>query len=127
MTVPLPAGCGLKAQRQPGSRKNSSAKTVKTKSANKKKSAVETACCVRLELVQPEAQQACIAGSFNDWHPAVTPMVALGDGRWLKELTLPPGRYEYRFVIDGVWACDPNNRKSVSNPFGESNSVLEVS
>ncbi len=32
-----------------------------------------------LELTHPTAQKACIAGSFNDWHPSVTPMIRLSD------------------------------------------------
>ena len=46
-----------------------------------------------------------IAGSFNDWHPNVTPMIRLNDGKWAKELALPPGRYEYRFVVVFLGGC----------------------
>jgi len=53
-------------------------------------------------------------------------MVSLGDGRWLKELILTPGVYEYRLVVDGEWMSDPRARETVTNPFGESNSVLRV-
>jgi hypothetical protein len=41
-------------------------------------------------------------------------------------LPLPPGRYRYRYVIDGQWKSDPNNEYVESNPFGELNSVVEV-
>jgi hypothetical protein len=41
--------------------------------------------CVHLERTWPEAQEVCIAGSFNDWHPGITPMIRLSDGRWAKE------------------------------------------
>lgn len=80
----------------------------------------------RFEFQHGEASAVCIAGSFNDWHPSVTPMVALGDGRWLKELTLPAGRYEYRFVVDGQWADDPNAKEVAPNPHGGMNVVLNV-
>jgi hypothetical protein len=49
-----------------------------------------------------------------------------GDGRWIKELTLPPGVYEYRIVADGEWKADPLAREANPNPFGGLNSVLEV-
>ena len=39
-----------------------------------------------------------IAGTFNDWRPQATPMIRLNDGRWAKELALPPGTYEYCLV-----------------------------
>jgi len=48
------------------------------------------------------------------------------DGKWFKELTLHPGVYEYRFVVDGQWQADPNNMECVANPFGESNSLLII-
>ena len=82
--------------------------------------------CVCFELTHPTAQAVSIAGSFNDWHPTASPMIALGEGRWRKELTLPPGRYEYRLVVDGQWVDDPAAKETVPNPFGGLNAVLEV-
>ena len=81
---------------------------------------------VCLGLTHATAQEVCIAGSFNDWHPSVTPMVRLDDGKWAKELALPPGRYEYRFVVDGQGVDDPAATELIPNPFGTPNAVLEV-
>ena len=81
---------------------------------------------VHIEFTHATATRISIAGTFNDWRPAVTPMVSLGDGRWAKELVLPPGVYEYRLVVDGEWMADPRASESVGNPFGEMNSVLKV-
>ena len=83
--------------------------------------------CVRVDLIHPQAREVFIAGTFNDWHPSATPMISLGGGRWAKELTLAPGRYEYRFVVDGEWMEDPSAKETVPNPFGGSNAVLIVS
>ncbi|MBI3427926.1 MAG: hypothetical protein HY011_33805 [Acidobacteria bacterium] len=94
-------------------------KTTATPSASGKR-----AC--RFEFQSSKAKAVCIAGSFNDWQPGATPMVALGDGRWVKELTLPPGRYEYRLVVDGDWVDDPNAKETVANPHGGANAVLTV-
>lgn len=82
--------------------------------------------CVCLELKHPTAQEVCVAGSFNDWHPAATPMIPLGGGRWRKELSLLPGRYEYRLVVDGQWVDDPAATELIPNPFGTENAVLVV-
>ena len=82
--------------------------------------------CVCIELTHPTAQSVAIAGSFNDWHPVATEMIALGNGRWRKELTLPTGRYEYRLVVDGQWMDDPTAKETVPNPFGGFNALLEV-
>ena len=80
---------------------------------------------VRFELPFLEAREVFLAGSFNEWHPAMFPMIE-SPGGWTKELVLAPGTYEYRFVVDGRWIADPNNPKSIPNPFGGSNSVLEL-
>lgn len=81
---------------------------------------------VLLELAWPGAQTVFIAGSFNDWHPTVSPMLHLSDGTWAKELVLAPGRYEYRFVVDGQWVDDPAATDYIPNPFGGMNAVLTV-
>ncbi len=81
---------------------------------------------VRVEFSHPTATAVAIAGTFNDWRPEATPMIAMGEGRWLKELVLPPGRYEYLFVADGQWLTDPLAHDTVTNPFGGVNSVVMV-
>lgn len=81
---------------------------------------------IRFEFHAEHAEQVQLAGTFNDWHPGVTPMLALGGGHWVKELVLPPGRYEYLLVVDGGWKCDPAAAERVPNPYGTCNSVLEV-
>jgi hypothetical protein len=53
-------------------------------------------------------------------------MVPIGEGRWVKELVLPPGVYEYRLVVDDKWMPDPRANETAPNPFGEMNSVLKV-
>ena len=81
---------------------------------------------VLLEYYDGNARCVCIAGVFNDWNPEATPMVSTGAGRWIKELSLPPGLYEYQYVVDGRWINDPQAVKSTPNPYGGRNSLLEV-
>ncbi len=81
---------------------------------------------VHVEFSHPTATAVAIAGTFNDWRPEATPMVAMGEGRWLKELVLPPGTYEYLFVVDGRWLADPLAHATTPNPFGGVNSVVTV-
>ena len=52
-------------------------------------------------------------------------MIAASPGKWVKQLSLTPGRYEYRFVVDGDWVSDPNAEQT-PNPHGGCNSVLIV-
>jgi hypothetical protein len=46
---------------------------------------------------------------------------------WTKILQLPPGSYEYRYVVDGEWQADPENPNTAEGPVGNRNSVLVVS
>ena len=82
---------------------------------------------VQVEFIDPVAESVGIAGTFNDWRPEVTPMINLGAGRWVKDLVLPPGAYEYCLVLDGSqWVTDPRASEMVPNPFGGLNAVLRV-
>jgi 1,4-alpha-glucan branching enzyme len=73
---------------------------------------------VHFELVDPEAQTICIAGTFNNWQPASTPRIALDSGRWAKDLLLSPGTYEYCLVVDGKWMPDKRAKATTPNPYG---------
>ena len=73
---------------------------------------------------RPEAQRVAVAGTFNNWNPAQTPMTKGSDGRWRATVVMPAGRHEYKFVIDGQWMNDPKAQESVPNPFGGCNSVI---
>jgi len=75
----------------------------------------------------PRAESVQIAGDFNNWQPAGTPMQRVGDsGVWQAKMKLPNGLYRYRLVVDGQWQQDPYNERSEMNPYGDYNSVLEV-
>jgi 1,4-alpha-glucan branching enzyme len=68
-----------------------------------------------------------VAGSFNGWNPAVSPMHRRKDSAgWEIDLDLAPGIYEYLIVVDGNWCYDPENPRLVPNPYGGMNSVLVV-
>ena len=82
---------------------------------------------VSLEFIKPDAKEVCVAGSFNEWKPETTPLSLKGNGHWVGNLAVKPGRHEYLFVVDGQWMPDPNARETVQNPFGGKNSVLIVS
>lgn len=43
-------------------------------------------------------------------------MIALGQGRWAKDLMLPPGTYQYAVVVDGKWMADPLAQESFAGP-----------
>ena len=100
------------------------AKAPEPKAPEPAKINLSKASRVSLELIKPGAKQVYVAGTFNEWKPERTPLVTRGDGRWVGDLAIKPGRYEYLFVVDGQWVPDPNAKESVQNPFGGLNSVL---
>lgn len=81
---------------------------------------------VCFEFCHPTARTVCVAGTFNQWRPEAKTLHPEGGGRWVKETALPPGTYEYCFVVDGEWMPDPRAPQTVPNPFGGRNSVLNV-
>ena len=52
---------------------------------------------------------------------SATPMHKDASG-WRATVSLPPGRYEYRFFVDGQWLSDPTAKETVGNDFGGTNS-----
>ncbi|MCX7926748.1 MAG: glycogen-binding domain-containing protein [Candidatus Omnitrophica bacterium] len=90
----------------------------------------KTSCCSRsksvvFRLFAPQAKKVAVAGSFNNWD--VAKLIAKKDtkGNWSVKASLKPGRYEYKFFVDGCWLNDPN-APTVANAFGTQNSVIEV-
>jgi 1,4-alpha-glucan branching enzyme len=74
-----------------------------------------------------EAEEVYLCGDFNQWIPRSLPMIRHGENRlWEKRLVLPPGRYEYKFIVDGEWIHDDQARNNVPNAHGTLNSVVEV-
>jgi type 1 glutamine amidotransferase len=39
---------------------------------------------------------------------------------------LPPGTFEYKFLVDGQWVADPRNERVCLNSFGTTNSIVRV-
>jgi len=68
-----------------------------------------------------------LAGSFNDWNDSKTPMTDVdGDGIYETTLLLPPGKYQYKFVVDGSWLTDESAEDFADDGFGGRNSVIMV-
>jgi 1,4-alpha-glucan branching enzyme len=85
----------------------------------------------------PAARMVTLAGNFNNWagtegggryDPTIDPLSDDdGDGVWTIVMPLPPGRYQYKFVIDnGVrWEMDPSN-PNTGTEGGFENSLIIV-
>jgi serine protease AprX len=74
------------------------------------------------------AERVALAGDFNNWNGNHTRFVRTADGLWRAEIdSPPPGRYHYKFVIDGEqWMDDPSNGLKAPDNYGGFNSVLNV-
>jgi hypothetical protein len=83
---------------------------------------------VKVTFVFPDlgAKQVSVCGDFNAWATDAAPMKRDHAGHWETTLALAPGRYEYKFVVDGEWVPDPLAREQVWNHHCTLNSVIEV-
>src|SRR5262245_43973916 len=79
---------------------------------------------IEFEYDNAQAGSVAVAGTFNEWRPDEARMKKNKKGIWRCKLSLPLGRHEYRFVVDGRWISDPKASEQVPNEFGETNSVL---
>jgi 1,4-alpha-glucan branching enzyme len=81
---------------------------------------------VTFTLLEPDAKQVALSGDFNGWATGATPMKRKEGGIWETTVALAPGRYQYKFIVDGSWIPDPLARENVWNQHGTLNSVVEV-
>jgi 1,4-alpha-glucan branching enzyme len=77
-------------------------------------------------LYAPAARRVSLAGSFNNWNTKALSAEKDPRGNWVVKANLKPGRYEYKFIVDGSWLNDPNCNSRVPNAFGSQNSLIEV-
>ncbi|MDD5772521.1 MAG: glycogen-binding domain-containing protein [bacterium] len=77
-------------------------------------------------LNAPDAKEVLLTGDFNSWKEAGLKMEKGNNGEWSTEVNLEPGRYEYKFIVDGQWWTDPLNTSTVTNSVGSLNSLKEV-
>ncbi len=81
---------------------------------------------VQFDFHAPEAKKVSLAGDFNGWDVAAVMMKKKNGETWTADISLEPGRYEYRFYSDGAWCDDSNASDRVENPFGTHNCVRVV-
>lgn len=72
----------------------------------------------------PDAKSVEIAGDFAEWRAGKVKLEKRDGGNWYLKTLLPRGRYQYQFVVDGVWTIDPRCPARVADDFGKENSLL---
>ncbi|MCK9423713.1 MAG: hypothetical protein M0Q38_14065 [Bacteroidales bacterium] len=71
------------------------------------------------------AKSVLVSGSFNGWSQDGYRM-AIIDHKWKFPIRLKPGKYVYKFVVDGKWIMDPGNELWEENEYGTGNSVIWI-
>lgn len=81
---------------------------------------------VEFMLDDPLANTVIVAGEFNNWSTSTHPLTKDPSGKWRTTIPLKPGRYQYKFVVDGNWRPNPANPETAPDGFGGVNSVKIV-
>ncbi len=69
------------------------------------------------------AREVKLAASFTNWQKNALRMTKTDSG-WTAVVKLSPGKYYYKFLADGKWLVDENNRNTETDGRGYTNSVL---
>ena len=72
-----------------------------------------------------DAKTVAVVGNFNAWE-GTDLSDADGDGIWTTSIPLPPGRYEYAFIVDGQWKGNDPRADEIIQSFGEYSSVRYI-
>lgn len=71
-------------------------------------------------------EEVALVGEFNEWVPDRQVVSIPDPQRTIKFVRLSPGRYRYRWVIDGAWVEDAANPRRVPSTVEGFDSVCEV-
>jgi 1,4-alpha-glucan branching enzyme len=100
---------------------------MKSKTARKKNSTNIGRKRVIFYCKAQPGSEVYIAGDFNNWDPARKKMQEKdNDGIFTATMMLPPGEYEYKFVINGEWSIDPECDEWIPNSLGSINSLVRI-
>ena len=80
---------------------------------------------VQFRISAPAGSEVFLAGTFNRWDPR-SALLKEGPGGFSATVMLLPGRYEYKFIVNGDWMTDPKGRETVPNDRGSRNSVIVI-
>lgn len=82
---------------------------------------------VSFAINAPGAKEIYVVGDFNHWMVAKENRLdRRNDGQWEKRIGLSPGRYRYKFIVDGEWTLDSQNSEREPNMFGTFDSVIKL-
>ncbi|MBN1335969.1 MAG: glycogen-binding domain-containing protein [Deltaproteobacteria bacterium] len=79
---------------------------------------------VRFTLDAPRAHAVAVAGTFSGWAPL--PLARGPDGTWVLVVPLPPGEYEYCWLVDGKARSPVEAARRRPDGFGGENGIVVV-
>jgi len=68
------------------------------------------------------ARNVLLSGTFTNWKRGALRMQAVDSG-WIVQTSLSPGKYWYKFIVDGGWQIDRDNMLQEGDGEGNVNSV----
>ncbi|HPM43019.1 MAG TPA: glycogen-binding domain-containing protein, partial [Candidatus Omnitrophota bacterium] len=76
----------------------------------------------------PNAKDIFLVGDFNHWKINDSSRLSrTAEGRWEKRIQLASGnKYKYKYVVDGEWTIDSDNKNLEQNSFGTFDSVIKL-
>lgn len=82
---------------------------------------------VVLSYYSTEPVKVEVLGDFNQWQRGVHILKPVGENKYQIELHLPPGRYQYIFLVnDQLFQMDPFCQEQVEDGYGNLNSLLVI-
>jgi hypothetical protein len=72
-----------------------------------------------------DAEAVAIYGSFNDWIQTKN-YCGRQDNGWVCRIDLAPGKYTYKFLVDGIGLNDPANSATEDDGSGHADSVIVI-
>jgi enterochelin esterase family protein len=72
-----------------------------------------------------DAEAVAICGTFNDWIQTKNYCLKQAEG-WVCHVDLAPGKYTYKFLVDGIGLNDPTNAATEADGNGHADSVIVI-
>lgn len=82
----------------------------------------------KVKFIWPDddARRVYLVGDFNKWDERSLPMRKRRGRGFELELAIPPGKYTFKYLIDGIWWNDPDADDYARNSWGSEDSVILV-
>lgn len=81
---------------------------------------------IRFTCPTRKGKRAFLVGDFNCWDEHSHRMKQDNKDQLQLDLDIPPGKYNFKYLVDGVWWNDPDADDYAQNSWGSEDSVIKV-